>query len=413
MGHPLTIGFLSFEFPVETGGGGIGTYLLQTLRVCPDDCRMVVIAGTRQPEPFWESDQVFRFPCSNWQEYNERLPQHFDALHAQLHFDLVEGTDFRAGGLPVRRSHPEIPFVVKLHTPSFLIDTLQYQPLSGWSRWRWTISHWLRGRHQPQPKGPQRAAYADEFDILAAADALHATSKSIATKLASLGMITQAQAAAAPVFPYNYNLSAFLGIPDADMEQSPVVTFVGRKEIRKGVIEFAKVVDVLASEFPHVTFRFIGNATAGLHAGETMDDHLRNLVGGFANVEISPAIPYDQVRTVYATSSILVFPSHYESFGLVCAEAMAAGRAIIGSRRGGMADMIVHERDGLLIDPFDHHAFTESVRRLITDINLRRTLGLQARSRAIDYFSPANTIDRQMKLYRELIHRHEQKSQSA
>jgi glycosyltransferase involved in cell wall biosynthesis len=43
----------------------------------------------------------------------------------------------------------------------------------------------------------------------------------------------------------------------------------------------------------------------------------------------------------------------------------------------------MHEREGLLVEPFNVEAFSSAIRRLIGDPDLRRTLGQQGRDRAI------------------------------
>jgi glycogen(starch) synthase len=398
----MKVAFVSYEFPAETGGGGIGTYLEQTRRVFPQGYRMIVIAGTLKQEPFWENENVFRIPSRSWEEFNNVCVTYFEKLNKQFQFDVVEGTDFKASGLSIKKAFPNLPLVVKLHTPSFLVDTLQFKKLAGWRKLRFLLSSFMRFKFPKLNDSVPASAYKDEFEILKLADALHAPSQSIFSRLVAMGMISSPPPIC-NVFPYNYDLREFLALP-AKKNEPGVVTFLGRKEARKGVIEFATVCKRLAKKFPRITFQFIGNSASSPSPGVSMDDYLKKFIGQeLNNVKVLPAVPHEKIPEVYRESSIMVFPSHYESFGLVCAEAMAAGKAVIASRFGGMSEMIEDGKSGVLIDPLDVDAFTDKLQTLLNDGAQCESLGRMARIRAGDFFSRKNTIEKQIAGYRLLL----------
>jgi glycosyltransferase involved in cell wall biosynthesis len=77
----------------------------------------------------------------------------------------------------------------------------------------------------------------------------------------------------------------------------------------------------------------------------------------------------------YRMADILVVPSWYEPFGMVVLEAMIYGMAIAATRVGGLAEILEHERTGLLFQPRDVPALTQSILRLVNDPDLRLRLG--------------------------------------
>ena len=83
---------------------------------------------------------------------------------------------------------------------------------------------------------------------------------------------------------------------------------------------------------------------------------------------------------------IVVQKSLVEGFGLTVTEAMWKARPIIASRVGGIQDQIVHERDGLLIEPYDLDALAVSMARVLHDRELADRLGNAARARVRDNF---------------------------
>jgi glycosyltransferase involved in cell wall biosynthesis len=103
-------------------------------------------------------------------------------------------------------------------------------------------------------------------------------------------------------------------------------------------------------------------------------------------------MPHEFAIEAVRRSLFTVAPSLWaEPFGLVALEAAAAGKAIMASNTGGLADIVVHEKTGLLVDPSDSQAMRQGLRRLIDSSELRESLGQAAREHARLCFS-ADTI---------------------
>jgi len=88
-----------------------------------------------------------------------------------------------------------------------------------------------------------------------------------------------------------------------------------------------------------------------------------------------------QRRDFFAGIDVFVLPSISDSFGLVFLEAWANGVPVIGYRAGGVADVIRHEQDGLLVPCGDLSKLAEAVRRLANDPDLRTSWGNAGRER--------------------------------
>ncbi len=84
-----------------------------------------------------------------------------------------------------------------------------------------------------------------------------------------------------------------------------------------------------------------------------------------------------------------------EPFGLVMAEAMAAGRAVVVSQTGGVAEIVKAETNALSYPQGDEQALTRQVERLVADVGLRRRLGNEAHRAAVAQFDPAR-VGRQL-----------------
>ena len=91
-----------------------------------------------------------------------------------------------------------------------------------------------------------------------------------------------------------------------------------------------------------------------------------------------------------------------ETFGNVATEAMSRGRPVIGSRLGGIVDIIEDGVSGLLVPPGDDHALAAAMRRLLEDPELLERLGEGARER-VARFSAARVLPQFEATYAALL----------
>ena len=92
------------------------------------------------------------------------------------------------------------------------------------------------------------------------------------------------------------------------------------------------------------------------------------------------------VEDVYMKSSILVQPSRTEGFGLVIVEAMSCGLPVVSfDCENGPRSVITNGEDGFLIPPFDVEMFANSLMRLMSDDDLRESMGEKGKQNSQRY----------------------------
>lgn len=114
------------------------------------------------------------------------------------------------------------------------------------------------------------------------------------------------------------------------------------------------------------------------------------------------------VVNLYQGCSFFVLPSRYEPLGIVNLEAMAAGRAVVATRVGGVPEIIADGENGLLVEYDDVNSLTEALLRLANDPDLRGALGRRGRSAASRFAWP-RIADQYLAFYRsqtELVGAH-------
>ena len=81
----------------------------------------------------------------------------------------------------------------------------------------------------------------------------------------------------------------------------------------------------------------------------------------------------DEVAELISIADLMLLPSEKESFGLVALEAMACGVPTIGSRTGGIPEVVIHGENGFLAEVGDTAAMSQYALQLLTNPALYRT----------------------------------------
>jgi glycosyltransferase involved in cell wall biosynthesis len=103
-----------------------------------------------------------------------------------------------------------------------------------------------------------------------------------------------------------------------------------------------------------------------------------------------------------ATMDIVAVPSLFEPFGIVAVEAMAQARPVVASAVGGLTETVQDGVTGRLVPPGNPQRLAEALRDLVRSSATRLQMGLAARQRALDLFSPERTIAAYSRIYAEL-----------
>jgi len=96
-----------------------------------------------------------------------------------------------------------------------------------------------------------------------------------------------------------------------------------------------------------------------------------------------------------------VMPSRIEPFGIVNLEAMAAGKAVIAARTGGIPEIVEDGTDGLLFTPCDVNSLCAAVKRLLDDKDLRQRLSRKGSEKVrTDTFNWEKAAEKYLEAYR-------------
>ena len=107
----------------------------------------------------------------------------------------------------------------------------------------------------------------------------------------------------------------------------------------------------------------------------------------------------DDALGLMRSMDVFVMSSVTEGLGSAMLEAMACERAIVGTRAGGIPEVIEDDVTGLLVPPRDHEAMAGAIVRLLKDPARRRQMGAAGRARVVSEFSVEALVQSTARIY--------------
>ena len=117
---------------------------------------------------------------------------------------------------------------------------------------------------------------------------------------------------------------------------------------------------------------------------------------------IPEMLPKPEIIQLLTNALIFVCPSVYEPLGIVNLEAMACGTAVVGSRVGGIPEVVDDGVTGLLVPPNDPASLADAMNALLHDPMRAAEMGSAGRERAVAEFSWDAVAAQTAALYAEL-----------
>jgi glycosyltransferase involved in cell wall biosynthesis len=158
------------------------------------------------------------------------------------------------------------------------------------------------------------------------------------------------------------------GFGDPDV---PLILFVGQLFAYKGIPELLAATDTLHARGIQANLAFIGPHTPFSRR------FFRRQSRPWLRV-LGPVSQQEKWDALEA-ANVVCLPSRHEAFGRVFLEAWSKGKPVIGGRIPAIADVIDHERSGLLVKPGSAAELSDALERLLRDPALATALGRRGR----------------------------------
>jgi len=185
---------------------------------------------------------------------------------------------------------------------------------------------------------------------------------------------------------------------EAGCGRDPVVGFVGRLLADKGCAVLLAAARTVLAERQDTRFVFVGDGPAR-----------PELEQASARFGISSSVIFTGVRrdmaAIYASLDVLVLPSLNEAMPMCLLEAMAAGKPVIGTPVGGVGEVIIPGKTGLLAQPGDPEGLASAILSLINDRKWAARLAQDGRAHVSACFSADATARKYLEAYQEAVSR--------
>ena len=191
--------------------------------------------------------------------------------------------------------------------------------------------------------------------------------------------------------------------PAAQFSESPSVVFAGRLVPEKGA-------DILLAAFAEVRAR-IPDARLSI-AGDgperpALEQHVGKL-GLRDCVTFLGSLPRDEMESRIGGAWVQAVPGRWEEpFGLVVAEGMMRGSAVVATALGGPAEMVEQGVTGMLVEAGNSAELAQALIALLRDRETAHRMGRAGRERALERFTQDAMTERFLTIYQRLVGYHE------
>jgi len=176
------------------------------------------------------------------------------------------------------------------------------------------------------------------------------------------------------------------------------ILYVGSKDPRKNLKTLCAAVRKVCDVVPWARLLIVGRRGTP-EQEKALREWVRNL-NLTEHVRFIPFLPLAELPLMYNASTVFVYPSLYEGFGLPTLEAMACGCPVVASNATSLPEVVGD--GGLLIEPKDVEAWAAAIVKVLTQDEVRQELRERGLKRA-QYFSDERQADETIKVYEKLL----------
>ncbi|MBW4670967.1 MAG: glycosyltransferase family 4 protein [Cyanomargarita calcarea GSE-NOS-MK-12-04C] len=185
---------------------------------------------------------------------------------------------------------------------------------------------------------------------------------------------------------------------DKIVQREPyTILFYGRIWPYKGLKYLLEAMSLIAERIPEIKLVIAGR-------GENLAEYFPDGCDSKHYEMLNRFIPSEDVAGLFKRSTAVILPYIEASQSGVAAVAFAMGTPVIASNVGGLAEMIRHEQDGLLVPPGNIPALADAIIRLLGDRQLQEKLQIAGFQRCENDLNWSNIAKQTVEVYEKAIY---------
>ena len=178
------------------------------------------------------------------------------------------------------------------------------------------------------------------------------------------------------------------------------VLYVGRISPEKGLHVLLDAFQVVLARHPKARLEVMGPEYRKPFRESYLEQLKGRLSPGLARrAHFFGFVEHAELVGFYRNATLFVSPSLSEAFGMTLVEAMAMEVPVVATRTGGMIEVVEDGKSGLLVEPNNAMALADAMIRLLSDKNLRASMGQAGRRRAVERFSWQRVSENLLRAY--------------
>jgi glycosyltransferase involved in cell wall biosynthesis len=377
----MHIAFLLPEYPHEKlpKSAGIGTSTKNLLKALVDKgLKVTVFTYFQDQQEIFKDGEITihkiklrKYPVLTWKLNEGIINKYINKIIKKDNIDVLEVVDWT--GISANMSF-SIPQVMRVHGS----DTF--------------FCH-LEGRYIRQSN------FNREQKAFQKADKIVAVSQFVAEKTNTL-------------FKENREVTVIpngIYIDDFQLDHSKkvdgTILYFGTLIRKKGILELAHIFNELIQKNSNCQLVLVGNDAKDAKEQRSTWEIVQELLSteALAKVNYLGVVNYDRMKELISETSVCVFPSLAESFGMVTIEAMILEKPFVNTNYPWAKEIVEDGETGLLEDPKSHKAFAEKINLLLTNPELASNMAKKARKAAIERFDITKIADQNIAVYKSLV----------
>ncbi len=180
-----------------------------------------------------------------------------------------------------------------------------------------------------------------------------------------------------------------------NFDDAPFFLYVGRLVGKKGLLTLLLAFREVAEELPEARLRIAGKGKL-----KPVLRSMSKAIGIEEKVDFLGYVPGEMMNALFSSADIFVLPSSFgESFGIVLLEAMASGTPVIGTRVGGIEEILGKGKYGLLVPPSEPEELAGAMLDLMGDKEKRSILSKRSLKMVRSKYDWRVVSERVMELY--------------
>ena len=185
-------------------------------------------------------------------------------------------------------------------------------------------------------------------------------------------------------------------------ESHTLIGIASRLAPNKGQETFLRAAAIVLSRYDSVHFVLAGD-DAIFSDNQDFVPFLHKLAKDLSLSDHVHFLGYrNDIVEVYSGLDVVVNAAWREAFGMVVVEPMACGKVVVGTRSGGIPEIIQHGKNGFLFPPRDHKALARLLLNLLEQRDLLQKVGQEARKTVLDRFTIAKQAQALEDIYQQV-----------